>query len=276
MASDLEIRSCGLVSLSRRCEPCYPTSCSRYISLTVARLDCSNPVVGSRLQDILSGSGSREDQVLPESGGVASSMNELLEKLHHFIAPTLPHLLALLLHPSKNTPPEKTGLIVVDAVSTLFATAFPRATDDLGGKQTMGKLKDTKLWAANRRSSVMGDLVSKLSKVAVTRNIAILLLNQTNTKVRADTGALLRPAISGPIWEAGISCRIVLFRDWPLYRASIERQEVVDQVEEVRYAGVLKAGGIVYGDSEGVGKVVAFAITDVSVSDYNPFESTAN
>ncbi|MCJ1368090.1 hypothetical protein MMC16_007229 [Acarospora aff. strigata] len=189
-------------------------------------------------------------------------MNELLEKLHHFIAPTLPHLLALLLHPSKNTPPEKTGLIVVDAVSTLFATAFPRATDDLGGKQTMGKLKDTKLWAANRRSSVMGDLVSKLSKVAVTRNIAILLLNQTNTKVRADTGALLRPAISGPIWEAGISCRIVLFRDWPLYRASIERQEVVDQVEEVRYAGVLKAGGIVYGDSEGVGKVVAFAITD--------------
>lgn len=109
----------------------------------------------------------------------------------------------------------------------------------------------------------MGDFVAKLSKLAVTRNIAILLTNQTTTKVRADTGALLRSAIHGASWDAGISSRIVLFRDWAL-RPGNGEGEGVQKIQALRYAGVLKAGGAVYCDGGGVGKVVAFTITAVS------------
>lgn len=111
----------------------------------------------------------------------------------------------------------------------------------------------------------MGDFVSKLSKLAVTRNLAVLLTNQTTTKVRAETGAVLRSATHGASWDAGVLSRIVLFRDWAL-RPGDGDGEGVHRLQAVRYARVLKAGGTVYSDGEGVGKVVAFAITDVSGS----------
>jgi len=225
--------------------------------LTVEQIDCAFPVVGLRLHRILSGS------EVPVSLETPSSMEELLDHLHYFTTPTLPHLLALLLHPTPNFPPNKTGLIVIDSLSTLFAAAFPRATDPPDGKQATGKMKDSIQWAASRRWSVMGDFVSKLSKLAVTRNLAVLLTNQTTTKVRADTGALLRSAIRGASWDAGVSSRIVLYRDWAL-RPGDGDGEGVHRLQAVRYAGVLKAGGAVYSDGGGVGKFVAFAITDVS------------
>lgn len=108
----------------------------------------------------------------------------------------------------------------------------------------------------------MGDLLSSLSKLAVTRNMAVLLTNQTTTKVRTDTGALLRSAIHGASWDAGISTRIVLFRDWALRPANGEGKGM-PKMQTTRYAGVLKAGGTVYSVEGGVGKVVPFAITEV-------------
>jgi len=203
-----------------------------------------------------------EDREPPSSPPTARSIDDLLDNFGHFLAPTLPHLLALLLHPSLNFPAEKTSLIVVDSISTLFATAFPRAIDAVDGRQATGKKNDITQWAASRRWSVMGDFVSKLGKLAVTRNIAVLLTSQTTTKVRAETGALLHPAVSGTAWDGGIASRIVLFRDWPPQQEG--SQEEANRVRGVRYAGVLKAGGIAHGDSGGVGKVVAFTITSVS------------
>jgi hypothetical protein len=241
-------------------EACYPAPLSHHIAKHVTdsrKTDCAFPVVGSRLRQISSNSEA------PESSETAPSMEELLNRLCYFATPTLPHLLALLLHPNPNFPPDKTGLIIIDSTSTLFATAFPRPTDTSNAKQANGKMKDTIHWAASRRWSVMGDFVSKLSKLAVTRNIAVLLTNQTTTKVRADTGALLRSAMHGASWDAGISTRIVLFRDWAL-RPGEGEGEGGHKMQAVRYAGVLKAQGAVYSDGGGTGRVVAFAITDVS------------
>jgi len=67
----------------------------------------------------------------------------------------------------------------------------------------------------------------------------------------------------GASWDAGISTRIVLFRDWAL-RPGEGEGEGGHKMQAVRYAGVLKAQGAVYSDGGGTGRVVAFAITDVS------------
>jgi len=146
---------------------------------------------------------------------------------------------------------------VVDAVSVLFALAFPKTSDSLQSQQKAGKLNDAMQWASSRRWTVMANFISKISKLATTMNIAVLLISQSTTRVRAETGAVLRPTISGTAWESGIRNQVVLFQDW-LFNAKHMPQEQ----STTRFAGVIKAKGVSY---EGVGRLTAFSIATVSV-----------
>lgn len=184
--------------------------------------------------------------------------DDLLGDFHHFTTPTLAHLSALLTHESQSFPPKGTGLIVIDSISTLFAAAFPN--DGFDRKQVPDKLKrDADQWASSRKLTFMSDFVSKLGKLASTKNIAVLFTSQTATRIRADTGATLNPAISGTAWDSGISARIVLFRDWFLQSAEVPGKDL-EYLPEVRFAGVLKASGVSY---EGLGRRVSFTIEKV-------------
>ena len=107
----------------------------------------------------------------------------------------------------------------------------------------------------------MGDLISKLGRLAGTRNIAILLLGQTITRVRSDTGAFLHPTASGTAWESGLNCRMVLFQDW-LFQSS-DASSQPKHMQTVRFAGVLKTKGVTY---DGAGRVAAFVIEKVTKS----------
>ena len=105
----------------------------------------------------------------------------------------------------------------------------------------------------------MGDLITKLGKLAATRCLTILLTSQTATRVRADTGAVLHPSISGTAWDGGISNRIVLYRDW----LTLQEGDGSSQGKEVRgarFAGVVKASGVLY---SGLGSVVSFTVEKV-------------
>lgn len=187
------------------------------------------------------------------------SMEDLLDKFHHYTCPTLPHLLALLTHPSPSFPPENARLIIVDSISTLFATAFPRAVDSFDGNPTSAKKNDAVQWAASRRWSVMGDLMSKLGKLAATRYLTVLLTSQTTTRIRPDTGAVLHPSISGTAWDGGISNRVVLYRDWlTVHEGDGSSQQ--KQIHGARFAGVVKASGVSH---SGLGKIVSFTIEKV-------------
>lgn len=104
----------------------------------------------------------------------------------------------------------------------------------------------------------MGDFINKVGKLAATRNIAILLVSQTTTRISADTGAVLHPAMASTAWDAAISTRIVLFRDWVFQTA--EGPSKGEVIPGVRFMGVVKAGGISYG---GLGKVTSFTIEEV-------------
>ncbi|KAF6224742.1 hypothetical protein HO133_009936 [Letharia lupina] len=185
-----------------------------------------------------------------------ASVDRYLEKFHHFITPSLPHLLALLAHQSSTFPPTETNLVVVDSISTLFALAFPKTAENASSQQNPIRKSDAGQWASGRRWAVMGDLISKISRLAATKNIAILLTSQTTTRIRSETGAVLHPAISGTGWDTGISTRMVIFRDW-VFQASETASSQGEYIPGVRLAGVMKAKGISY---EGVGKVVMFVI----------------
>lgn len=212
---------------------------------------------GPRFKEILARSPPPECENPPESLAHNRS-DDLLGDFHHFTTPTLAHLLALLTHESQSFPPKGTGLIVIDSISTLFAAAFPN--DGFDRKQVPDKLKrDADQWASSRKLTFMSDFVSKLGKLATTKNIAVLFTSQTATRIRADTGATLNPAISGTAWDSGISARIVIFRDWFFQSAEVPGKDL-EYLPEVRFAGVLKASGVSY---EGLGRRVSFTIEKV-------------
>lgn len=57
-------------------------------------------------------------------------------------------------------------------------------------------------------------IVGSLQKLAATRDLAVVVLTQCATKMQAERGATLIPAINASVWEQGMSTRLVLFRDW--------------------------------------------------------------
>ena len=217
-------------------------------------------MVGPRLRDMLS------DLHLPENEATSDpeSVDDHLERLHHFTTPSLPHLLALLAHQSLSSPPTETSLIVIDSFSTLFALAYPKTGENVSSQQPAVKKSDAAQWASGRRWAVMGDIISKISRLATTWNIAILLTSQMTTRVTSEAGAVLQPAISGTAWDTGISSRVVVFRDW-IFQATDAASSQGEYVPGVRLAGVSKAKGVSYEDMT---KTVMFTIEKVSGLDY--------
>ncbi|KAL9046654.1 MAG: hypothetical protein Q9214_000562 [Letrouitia sp. 1 TL-2023] len=178
-----------------------------------------------------------------------------LTRLHHFTTPTLSHLFAFLAYPSPSLPLDGTKLIVIDAISSLFNLAFVKASEVGDKGSNLSKKADAMRWASNRRWTLMGDLISRLGKLAATKSLAILLTSQTTTRFKTDTGAILHPGITGTAWDSGVHYRIVLFQDWAPF-ASNSRAEG-DAIPSFRFAGLIKNGSLSY---EGLGQIVPFMI----------------
>ena len=191
------------------------------------------------------------------------SIDDHLERLHHFTTPSMPHLLALLTHQSLSSPPTETSLIVIDSFSTLFALAYPKTGENVSSQQPAVKKSDAAQWASGRRWAAMGDIISQISRLATTWNIAILLTSQMATRITSEAGAVLQPAISGTAWDTGISSRVVVFRDW-IFQATDAASSQGEYVPGVRLAGVSKAKGVSYEDMT---KTVMFTIEKVSALD---------
>jgi hypothetical protein len=191
------------------------------------------------------------------SEDIIPSVEAMRNHFHHFSVPTLPHLLALFLHPPASFPPAGTGLIVIDSISTLVENAYLRSHDDRSSKKS-----DAAKWAAGRKYAVTGEMVSKLGRMAAVSNLAVLITSQTITRIRSGLGALLLPAISGLEWENGISTQLVLFRDWPP-RQNTQDDEDVDRWKGLRYAGAIKVKGVLSADDGRFETVVPFTVEKV-------------
>ena len=180
-----------------------------------------------------------------------------LNDFQHFTVPTLPHLLALLVDPIASFPRKETSLIVVDTLSTLVGTAFPRLVERHDVQPVSLKKSEAIQWAMSRKWSVVADLVSRLGKLAATKNVAVVVINQTNSRIRSEAGVILHSALSGKAWDSGISTRIVLFRDWILQTEDSNQEK---RFTGARLAGVIKGGRMAVGTLE---KAVPFMIKKV-------------
>jgi hypothetical protein len=142
-------------------------------------------------------------------------MSVNLDDFIHFRTPTLAHLIALLIRPPKGFPPPETSLIVIDSVSELFTSHFPSAAE-LKEELAEGKLVDKAHlhWLLGRKSNVANELATHLTRLAA-RNIAIVAINQSQTKIKEEEEATLLPALAGGAWENTIYTRIAVYRALP-------------------------------------------------------------
>lgn len=67
---------------------------------------------------------------------------------------------------------------------------------------------------SSKRLQVLQYVVSALQKLAATRDAAVVVLTQCATRMQAERGATLIPAINASVWEQGIATRVALLRDW--------------------------------------------------------------
>jgi RecA/RadA recombinase len=215
--------------------------------------DTGLPIPKPRLQQLLEAA---------HNNSSSASIEEMTEKLTHIRTPSLPHLLALLAHPPPNFPPKGTSLLVVDSVSAPFPSYFPNATEirsrlapaSSGGKEQQQQTQ----WLLNRKRNVASDLASHAAKLASTRGLAVVLLNQTHTKIRGLPRPTLYPALAtGGAWESCIATRIVIYREFFLDISGEKKKK------KVRFAEMMKKGGKVLA-ARTEEDIIRFIIDDVS------------
>jgi hypothetical protein len=94
-------------------------------------LDAAHPLPGPRLKEVLSSVRPTGDVDQPSSSAESPMTSDLLKNLNRFTTPTLPHLIALLCHTNPSFPPQNTSLIIIDSLSVLVASAYPRTVDNI-------------------------------------------------------------------------------------------------------------------------------------------------
>ncbi|EMD64824.1 hypothetical protein COCSADRAFT_159831 [Bipolaris sorokiniana ND90Pr] len=181
--------------------------------------------------------------------------DEMRSRFQYTVAPTLAHVVALFVHPPASFPPQNTSLIVIDSLATLIDNAYPRHTDDRIAKNRTDQAR----WAAGRRFAIINELIAAFTRFAALHDLVLLITSQTITRIRGASRALLVPAISGVEWEAGVSTRLVLFRDWVRHGKPTDKSDA-ERLQRARFAGLVKANGVAFADEGGVGNVVAFTI----------------
>jgi len=107
---------------------------------------------------------------------------------------------------------------------------------------------------------VLQYIVGGLQKLAATRDVAVVVLTQCATKMQAERGATLIPAINAGIWEQGISTRLVLFHDW----VEDSRDSDKNGPSRLHFVGVQKLHG--KASSGLVDHVCAFGIQPVCLA----------
>lgn len=204
--------------------------------------DTGSPIPQPRLKAMLTGSIKHATDETLSSSQLEEKVHDCMGRFSHFRAQSLPHLLALLLRPPPSFPPEGTSLLVVDSVSGPFSAYFPNATE-LRSRLTQGRIADNQQlqWLLNRKWNVTSDMANQLVKLAAARRLAVVLLNQTHTKIKGQPRATLYPALAGGSWETCIHTRIVLYRDWPPEEGSDAADR--DILKYVRFAEVMKRDG---------------------------------
>jgi hypothetical protein len=233
----------------------------------VVWIDTGAPLPGPRFKQIFAASkpllGPAPDT--PPSLLGPQPSEQMLNDVSYFNVPTLAHLLTLFLHPTPEFPPPRTSLVVIDNVSTIFATAFTRSVGQraAGSTSTAAELARNvaQQKAASRKWAIAGDLAAAMMKMASLHDLSVLVINQVATSLKGVKKAVLKPSLSGNGWDAGVQNQVLLYRDFAPRDGPVEL--AVGKRRAMRFAEVVRVSGKLATGT--TADVVPFVIEDVSL-----------
>ncbi|OJD18786.1 hypothetical protein AJ78_01193 [Emergomyces pasteurianus Ep9510] len=228
----------------------------------VVWIDTASPMNPTRFKDILQGD-IRATSISgnpPDAAPGGNNIGDFLNHLLYFHPPTLAHLLALISHPPKGFPPQETGLIVIDPISSLFTSEYRTKLPPRNRKSKLTTATESK--DERTRWKVIGNLVMNLKKLAAKFNCVVIVINEMVSRFREKQPPVLHEALSGITWDSGVTTRIVLCWHWlpPSFRSRV-------RMKRVRFAEVVKAekAELVLGRTQ---RIVPFVIKKTGVHEF--------
>lgn len=221
----------------------------------VVWIDTSSQVPFSRLRRFLQAPQETPVSDAPLANGVNEHGEVALDKrLENIYISSFPHLLALVLHPAEDFPPDGTSLLIIDGLSNITLLGLPQ-NDTISNRlpTTNGSLSRDDIVAksiATRRAAMFSAISSGLARLAASRNIAVVVTNNTSShRKQGGKTSVLRSALNSQQWNENVSTRIVIYRDfWPFTNwTSLDREEARKQRKRekwpLRIAEVEKLNG---------------------------------
>ncbi|GAB7348260.1 hypothetical protein MBLNU459_g6250t1 [Dothideomycetes sp. NU459] len=217
----------------------------------VVWIDACTSLVKTRFQKILAAATRPDVEISKSSRNVRA-----------YFAPTVAHLLAMILHAPAPFPPPNTALLVIDGLNIPFDVAYPRHRPN-----NYSSKNDAAKWSASRRYSVLGSFMSALKKLAAMNDLAVLVTTGCATRIRQGSGlgAVLVPGLGGGEWEGGVTNRLVVFRDFKSKTCRNPRSSNCQTEESARYIGLQKINGNLLGDDGDIGHLHAFTIDETGL-----------
>lgn len=220
----------------------------------VVWLEGSQPLPASRLRDFIA-QDHEEDNV--------ESEEMTLQRVKCLATPTMTSLLSLLSPAPDATDPEaldfvteKTRMLVLDDLTTLYNTAFPPTENHRDVNQ--------------KKTRVLTALVNRLTRIAITHNLAVVILCKLTSKITRGGPAQME-APFGDVWSNACTTRILLYRDFHSRRLSS-----VDE-QDLRWITVQKVGKRNIMDPKGLPiKIIGSGIVSLDLEASQPSRSQSS
>lgn len=207
----------------------------------VTWIDTSTRLPFDRLEQFLERSDKAQDVESSSSKDRSSAQGPRGQRFNHLYLNSLPHLLALLLHPPEDFPSENTSLLVIDDFSTLVMSGLPQNDKPVGLTTITASLSRDDILAksiAARRSALLTAISSGLARIAASRNLAVIVLSKASSNLRnGEKSAVLKSTLNSQHWNDNISTKIVIYRDfWPAVdRSRLSREQMRKQKTRERW-----------------------------------------
>ncbi|PGH35887.1 hypothetical protein GX50_01212 [[Emmonsia] crescens] len=230
----------------------------------VVWIDTAGPMNPTRFKDILQRERNTPfSDCSPPAVSSESNMDEYLNQLLYFHPPTVAHLLALISHPPKGFPPQETGLIVIDSISSLFTSEYRTKLPPRNRKPKLTTTTESK--EERTRWKIIGNLVMNLKKLAARLNCVVIVINEMASRFREKQPPVLHEALSGITWDSGVTTRIILCWHWlpPSFRSRV-------RMKRVRFAEVVKAEKVRLGHGR-TSRIVPFVIKKAGLHEFTPW-----
>lgn len=171
----------------------------------VTWIDALHPMLPSRMEKVLAYTSSFSSPGQETTSQACWA--RVASRFAHFTCPSFAHFVALVCRSTHQSISSDTSLLVIDSLSALVNHSYPKGHE-------ASKSGFMVYSSPTRRYQTLQYIIESLQKLAATRDMAILLLNQCATKLYFNHGAVLVPSLSTNLWEQGVATRFVLFKDW--------------------------------------------------------------